>query len=202
MPDNPGEDSPDDVDRSTPRLEWEIPETAAVAVLVAVGLLMVGGLVAGIVASMPSYGGTPDRITASNAIGFGATWAGTVLAIALLGLVGLSWWQAEAWSAASEPDDERDRGAEAAGHMRRAHRISQWSQVALLLICAGAVALVVSSALLSTGGVGTNSVDWARVVVEAANLLAVVVVTGAGIWIGRKIDVVPDVPDRGSRLPG
>ena len=196
MPDTPAADSPDDIDQSAERIAWEVPETAAVAVLVAVGVLMAGGLVAGIVASMPSYGGgTPSRIAASTAISFGAAWAGPLLAIALLGVVGLCWWQAEAWSAASEPDDERVRVVEAAGHMRRAHRISQWSQVELFLICAGAVALVVSSALLSTGGVSANSVNWARIIVEVANLLAVLAVTGVGAWIGRKVNMDQESSD-------
>ena len=188
MPDTPAADSTDDIDSSAERLAWEVPETAAVAILVASGVLMVGGLVAGIVASSPSYeGGTPLRIAASTAISFGATWAGPLLAVTLLGVVGLCWWQAEAWGAASELDDDRDQVVEAAGHMRRAHRISQWTRVELLLICAGAVALVVSSALMSTGGLGTNAVNWARIIVEVANLLAVLVVTGVGVWIGRKV---------------
>jgi len=196
VPDAPAADSPDDIPKSEERLAWEVPETAAVAVLVAVGVLMAGGLVAGIVASMPSYGGgTPSRIAASTAISFGATWAGPLLAITLLGVVGLCWWQAEAWSAVSEPDDERDRMVEAAGHMRRAHRISQWTQGALLLVCAGAAALVVSSALLSTGGVGANSVSWAPVIVEVANLLAVLAVAGVGAWIGRKVNMDQESPD-------
>jgi hypothetical protein len=201
VPDIPDADSPDDIDRSRVRLAWEIPEIAAVAVLMAVGALIVGGLVAGIVASTPTYVGTSARFATGNAISFGAFWAGPPLAIALLGVVGLSWWQLETWRAASEPDDERDQRAEAAGHMRRAHRISQWSQVALLLICAGAVALVVSSTLLSTGGVNSNSADWARVVVEAANLLAIVVVAGAGIWIARKVTMDEEPSDWGSGQP-
>jgi hypothetical protein len=201
VPDIPDADSPDDIDQSRERLAWEIPETAAVAVLVAVGALIVGGFVAGIMASTSTDVGTPARFATGNAIGFGAFWAGPPVAIALLGVVGLSWWQAETWSAASEPDDERDQGAEAAGHMRRAHRISQWSQVALLLICAGAVALVVSSTLLSTGGVNSNSVDWARVVVEAANLLAILVVAGAGIWIARKVALDQEPSNWGSSKP-
>jgi hypothetical protein len=169
---------------------------------VAVGVLVAGGLVAGIVASAPSYGGgTPLRITVSTAISFGATWAGPFLAIALLGLVGLCWWQAEAWGAAIEPDDARDRVAEAAGHIRRAHRISQWTQVALLLVCAGAVAQVVSSALLSTGGVAANAVNWARIIVEVANLLAVLAVAGVGAWIGRKVSVDQGYSDGDPRRP-
>jgi hypothetical protein len=182
---------PDDLDGSGQRLAWEVPETAAVAVLVAVGVLMAGGLVAGIVAAgTPSYGGgTSLRIAASTAISFGATWAGPLLAIALLGIAGLCWWQSEAWGALSEPDEESKRTFEAVGHMQRAHRICQWTQIELLLICLGAVALVVSSTLLSTGGLSANAVSWARIIVQTVNLLAVLAVASVGVWIGRKVKV-------------
>jgi hypothetical protein len=180
---------PDDLDGSGQRLAWEVPETAAVAVLVAVGVLMAGGLVAGIVAA-----GTPFRIAASTAISFGATWAGPLLAIALLGIAGLCWWQSEAWGALSEPDEESKRTFEAVGHMQRAHRICQWTQIELLLICLGAVALVVSSTLLSTGGLSANAVSWARIIVQTANLLAVLAVASVGVWIGRKVKVDQESP--------
>jgi len=191
VPDTPVVASPVDIDGSAQRLAWEVPETGAVAVLVAAGLLMAGGLVAGMVAARaPSFGGgTTGRITASTAIGFGATWAGPLLAIALLGIVGLCWWQAEVWGAVSEPDDEGERTVEAVGHMQRAHRICQWTQIELLFVCLGAVALVVSSALLSTGGLSANAVNWARIIVEVANLLAVLAVASVGAWIGRKVNV-------------
>ena len=191
MPDTFAVADPDDVDGSAELLAWEVPETAAVAVLVAVGVLMAGGLVAGVAAAdTPSYGGgTPVRIAASTAISFGASWAGLLVAIALLGVVGTCWWQAESWGAVSDPDDEHERAVEAMGHMHRAHRISQWAQIELLLVCLGAVALVVSSALLSTGGLSANAVSWARIIVEVSNLLAVVVVAGAGTWIGRRVNV-------------
>jgi len=180
----------DDLDEPVERVPWEVPEIATVTVLVATGVLMAGGLAAGIVASTPSYGGgTPLRITASTAISFGATWAGPLLAIVLLGVVGLCWWQADAWCAGSETGEKRDDVNEAAGHVRRAHRISQWTQVELLLVCAGAVALVASSALLSTGGISANAVDWARIIVEVANLVAALAVAGVGVWIGRKVPV-------------
>jgi hypothetical protein len=191
VPDIPAAAFPDDIDGSAQRLAWEVPETAAVAVLAAVGVLMAGGLVAGIVAAgSPSYGGgTPLRIATSTAITFGATWAGPLLAIALLGIVGLCWWQAEAWGVLSEPDEESKRTIEAVGHILRAHRICQWTQIELLVICLGAGALVVSSALLSTGGLSASSVNWALIIVQAANLLAVLAVASVGIWIGRKVKV-------------
>jgi len=187
VPDPSAADFADDVAESDERLAWEVPELAAVAVLVAVGVLMVGGLAAGIVASTTSYGGIPSSgMVAGNAISFGATWAGPLLAIALLGVVGLCWWQVEAWGDAGEPDDAHDRAVEVAGHVRRARQISRWTLAALLLTCVGTAALVVGSVLLSTGGGGTaGPVAWSRTIVEVANLLAVLAVAGVGAWIGR-----------------
>ena len=193
----PADDSSDGMAQSDGRLAWEVPEAAAVAVLVTVGVLMVGGLMAGIAASTTSYGGiTPSGLVVGNAISYGATWAEPLLAIALLGAIGLSWWQIEAWTDASEPDDEPLRLVEVAGHIRRAHRISQWTRAALLLVCAGAATLVVGSIVLSTGGDGgVNSVDWSRTIVEMANLLAVLVVASVGVWIGRRITMDQESSD-------
>ncbi|HZM57724.1 MAG TPA: hypothetical protein VFC03_22150 [Acidimicrobiales bacterium] len=165
-----------------------MPEAAAVAVLVAIGALIVGGVVAGIVASTASDGGLPSsHIVAGNAISFGAQWAGPVFAIVLLGVVGLCWWQSEAWSDASEPDDEQDRELEVAGHVRRARQISYWTQVELALVCPGAIALVIGGLLLTAGGLSGNSLNWARTIDQVVNLLAVLVIAGGGLWIGRRV---------------
>jgi len=86
----PATDSPDGIDETGERLAWEVPEIAAVGILVATAVLIAGGVVAGIVASRTSYGeGPPSRIAATTAISFGATWAGPLLAFVLLGIVGL-----------------------------------------------------------------------------------------------------------------
>jgi len=85
--------------------------------------------------------------------------------------------------------------------MQRAQRISQGTHIALLVNCAGAVALVVSSALLFTGGVGGNPVNWGRTIVEVANLLAVLAVTGVAVWIGRKVNVDQWSPGGAARRP-
>jgi len=184
------EDSSEETLDSERRPAWEVPETAAVMVLVAVGVLAVGGLVAGIVASTTSYGSfSPIHLATGTAIAFGAQWAGPLLAFVLLGVIGLCWWQSAAWADASEPDDEQDRVMEVTGHIRRAGQISRWSQGALLLTCVGAIALVVGSVLQTTGvGGNTDSLEWARNVSQVASLLAVLIVAGAGLWIAGQID--------------
>jgi hypothetical protein len=73
-------------------LAWEVPEIAAIVVLVAFAVLVVGGLVAGIVASTGANGAFPaTRQFTGQAITYGATWAEPLLAIALLAVVALCW---------------------------------------------------------------------------------------------------------------
>jgi len=161
-------------------------------VLVAVGVLALGGLGAGIAAITASDGpfsSSPSQLVTGTAVAFGAQWAGPFLAFVLLGVIGLCWWQSAAWTDASEPDDEQDRVSEVTGHIRRAGQISRWTEGALLLTCVGAIALVVGSVLQTTGeGGNPGSLGWARNISQVASLLAVLVVAGAGTWIARQID--------------
>jgi len=188
--DPPPEDFPDDAFASEARLAWEVPEIAAASVLVAVAALIAGGIVAGIVASTASYGpATPSRLTTGTAISFGSLWAGPLVAVALLAVVGLCWWQSEAWADASEPDDGQDRALQVTGHIRRAIRLSRWALAALPVTLVGAISLVVSSVLQTFGVPGSpGSLNWSRIVLQVAGLLAVVVVSTAGFWIARQID--------------
>ncbi|MHB8264219.1 MAG: hypothetical protein ACYDGY_10850 [Acidimicrobiales bacterium] len=175
---------------SEARLAWEAPEVAAVAVLVAVTVLIVGGLVSGIVASTSTYGPFPaTQLIAGAVITAGAEWADSLVAVVLLGVIGICWWQSEAWADASEPDDEHDRVLQAYGHVRRANRISVLAQGALFLTCAGAIALLVGGVLQTTGqGGNTGSLNWSHCIFQGANLLAVLVVAGAGYWAGRQVN--------------
>jgi len=182
--------SPDDISESEERIAWEVPETAAVAVLAAVALLIVGGLGAGIVASTASYGGfTPSGIVLGTAITLGAQWAGPLIAFVLLAVMGMCWWQSEAWADASEPDDEHGRIVEVAGHVRRANQIGRWTLAALVLTCIGAIAVLVGTVVQTTGAGGNaNTLNWSRYVIQGASLLAVVVIAGAGAWLARQIN--------------
>lgn len=190
MTDAPTEDSADDSPSAELHLAWEVPEIAAVAALAAVAVLMLGGLLAGIVASTASYTGlTPSGIVPGTAITLGAQWAGPLIAIVLLGVIGVCWWQSESWAEAGEPDDEHDRSMEMAGHIRRANQLSSWTQAALLLTCMGAIALVVGT-VVQTSGSGGNSttLNWSRYIFQGASLLAVFVIAGAGVWVARQIN--------------
>jgi hypothetical protein len=157
---------------------------AAVAVLTAVAILVAGGLIAGIVASTASSGQFgSSRTMAGLAITWGSQWAVPLLAAVLLGVIGLCWWQVEAWNEATSDDPERR--SDASGHIRRMSQIIRWTQAALALTVVGAIAALAGNILDS--GLVNNPLNWARYVYLGASLVAVVVIAGAGVWVGRLV---------------
>jgi len=80
------------------RVPWEGPEAAAAAVLVGVTLLAAGGLGTGI-ARVEAFGTPfPGLLVVWEAVQFGAQWAGALTAVALLGVLGVCWWQHRGWT--------------------------------------------------------------------------------------------------------
>lgn len=153
------------------------------AVLLATLLMVMGGLASGI-----AYG--VSALTASTAVQFGAQWAGPVLAMILLGLVGLAWWQYEGWADADSDDEAGE--SEGIVHMQRMRRVAFLAEIGLMLTVAGT-----GSAL---GGIVASDIDlpfgapsftWSRVFLSAAFFLAVTVLAGAGLLIGRKLRLEP-----------
>jgi hypothetical protein len=168
----------------SPRLEWEVPEIAATVVLLAFGALAIGGLVAGVVASAgQSVAFQASSLGTGEAINFGAAWAEPLLAVALLGVVGLSWWQTEAWSAAGEGADHDNDDSEALGHIRRARRIGLAAEVALIVTVAGSVADLVGIVMEIPGN---GALNWARYIITGASLIGVLAVAAGGWIIGQK----------------
>jgi hypothetical protein len=164
-------------------LSWEVPEIAAVVVLVAFGALTVGGLVAGIIFSTSTDGGFPaTRQITGEAITFGAAWAGPLLAIALLGVVGLSWWLIETWGEAGDEEPRQFDDLEVQGRMWRAWRIGMAAQIALILTVGGSIAALVGTVMGSLGGGPQN---WSRFVIEGASVIGVLVLAVGGWKIGR-----------------
>jgi hypothetical protein len=159
-------------------LAWEVPEIAGVAILVAFLVIVVGGLATGVDVSTTQQAPYIDPMQSIwNAIQFGASWAEPLLAIVLLGVVGLCWWQVEAWS------EEFEASAEdftALGHMHRARQISHWALGGLIVTATGAIAGL-------TALIGFNipthpgQVAWSRVIGAGADTMATVVVLVAGI---------------------
>ncbi len=169
-------------DEAQPLFGWEIPEIAAMTVLVAFAVLVVGGLVAGIIASTEASGpfiGT--RHVTGAALTYGATWAGPLLAIALLGVVGVGCWQIEVWKQTEEEESLEHDDCEVRGHIGRACRIGVAAQVALILTLVGSIAALIGKVMFS---LGTGAQDWVRYVISGASVIAVFAITAGGWRIG------------------
>lgn len=176
----------DDDDAREPRVEWEVPEVAALVILVAVGLLVLGGLATGIAAAAgapEAFGPGAGAATAGSSIQLGAVWAGPLLAIVLLGVLGVCWWQVDAWSGALSETDP----AQVAGHVRRGQQIALWVNGALVLTLAGSIALFAGLLLTNSRPGNLPSPIWSRDIYEAASVLAVAVIVSGGIWAGTRL---------------
>jgi len=165
------------------RLAFEVPEAAAVAILVAFFAIVVGGLAAGIIASTAPQVPLDQLQNAWNAITFGASWAEPLLAVALLGAVGLCWWQTQGWSEVLEADTETgDEVLEAVGHLRRARQIALWGLGGLVVTEIGAVVGFVAIVALNVSA-HSGRLVWARVIGSGADLVAVVVISAGGFVV-------------------
>jgi hypothetical protein len=172
-------DSPRSTDESLRVVAWEVPEIAAVVVLVAFFALVVGGLAAGIILSTEVGGPAPRQFT-GEAIVFGASWAEPLLAVALLGVVCVGWWQTEAWINEAEGDHYDDA---VSVHVERARRIGAGAQVALVLTVFASIAGLIGEVLMN---VGTNAGSWSRYMIAGAGLAGVLALAAGGLWIGRR----------------
>jgi hypothetical protein len=154
------------------------------AVLIAFALVVAGGLVAAVIVASTSANGAfaPARLATGDALIDGTTWAGPLLAFALLGVVGVSWWQINRWIDLNREDPPTHHDYEVRGHLERGYRIGLAAQLALALTAVGSAAALTGTVLFSFGG-GAQS--WVRYVVSGANLIAVAVVAVAGWKIGR-----------------
>jgi hypothetical protein len=106
----------------------------------------------------------------------------------VLGVLGLCWWQVDAWLEVTEtPGTDSDDELEARGHLHRAHLIARWATLTLVVTAAGSIAGFAAE-------VGTNAGQrfWTIDIYGGASLLAVLVLLGAAIPINRKIQH-PDV---------
>lgn len=183
-----------DDDAREPPVDWEVPEIAAIAILVAVGLLVLGGLATGIAASAgapAAFGPGAEAVATGSAIQVGAVWAEPMLAIVLLGVLGVCWWHVDAWSGAVSDADR----AEAAGHILRGRKIARWVSVALVLTLAGSVALFAGLLLTNSHSGNVPSLIWSRDIYEAASVLAVATIVLGGMWattrLGPRFDGEP-----------
>lgn len=173
---------------------WEAPEIAAAAILVAFVSVVIGSLATAIDVSLSTQEAIIEPTTNIwNAIQFGTTWAEPLLAIILLGVVGLCWWQVEAWS--EEIGAEAEGGPQALGHIRRARRISCWALGGLIITTVGAVAGIIALIGFNVSA-HPGQVSWSRVFGAGAGVIADVVVAVAGVLMLKQL-MLPGPGDDG-----
>lgn len=179
---------------STPQADWEVPEIAAVVILTAVGILILGGLATGIAAAVGSPGafgpGAGDVLKGAS-IQAGAEWAEPLLAIVLLGVLGLCWWHVSAWSDMSD-----HAPSQVVSHIRRGRQIARWVNGTLLLTLAGSIALLAGEVLTYSQS-HQSSLIWSHYIYEGASVLAVAAITAGGLWASTRLRAEPDVGANG-----
>jgi hypothetical protein len=184
----------DEEDDAPPRSPWELPEIVAVAVLVAFALLVVGGLVTGILAGTAQNGPSPGNQLIGLSLQYGTEWAEPLLAVVLLAVLGLCWWQFQTWADVTETTSDDEQAFDAQGHIHRARQITIWTQAALGLTALGSVALFAGGVLSATG---YSQVAWSHDFYEGASALAVIVLAGVGLFVGKRLgqQYAPVSPD-------
>ena len=156
---------------------------AGVAILVSLALLATGGLATGIARIITTenvFPGSDIQVT-WNSITFATQWASPVVAVLLLTVIGLCWWQLQAWSELIESPDPDDDPSDALRHIRRAHLMARWTLVGVALTALGAVALFVSQVATYAG---LTDGDCTLEISSAANMLAVFALLAAALWAG------------------
>ena len=184
MTDSPAlEDVPTEEAGPGPRLAWEVPEIAGAAILVSIALLIVGGLATGIARAVSTSGAWPGpgNQQAWAAIQFGAQWASPVVAVFLLGVLGLCWWQKQGWREVVEGSDGDEELSEAGAHLRRAQRMVVWTRVVLALTALGSIAFFAAELGVNEGSDGTFDIY------PGASTVAVVALFAGAVWIDRKL---------------
>ena len=161
------------------RLAFEVPEVAAGAILVAFFAIVIGGLATGVIASTAPQAPLDPLQNAWNAVQFGTTWAEPLLAVALLGVIGLCWWQTQGWSEVLDTQSDDDQLSEAVGHLRRARQIALWGLGSLAVIDIGAVVGLVALIAFNVSS-HSDRLVWARVIGNGADLMAVLVISAGG----------------------
>lgn len=181
-----GDDRWSEEDLTTSRLAWEVPEVVGVVVLVAVGVIMIGGLVSGVARALTeSSSNFPPGLSSQetwNAIQFGSEWAGPVVTLIVLGVLGLCWWQVQGWLEVLEAPTADDDLSEASGHLRRDRHIAYMAMVEVIV---SAVASL--SALVAAVGSNTGESLWVQDISASASLVAVVLLLGVAGFLARRL---------------
>jgi hypothetical protein len=122
------------------------------------------------------------------AVSSGAGWASPVVAVLLLAVLGLCWWQLQAWSELVEEPDPDDDLSDALRHIGRAHLIARWALVGVALTAGGAVALLVAQLATSAG---LPDGDWTVTIAAVASFLAALALLAGALWAARHLGRLP-----------
>jgi hypothetical protein len=156
-----------------------------VAVLVAFFLLVVGGLVTAIVTgTAPNEPPAPGNQFLGTSIQYGTEWAEPLLAVVLLAVLGLCWWQFQTWADVTETTGDDEQAFDAQGRIHRARQITIWTQAALGLTALGSLAFFAGGVLSTTG---LSRVVWSHDFYGGASALAVIVLAGVGLFVGKRL---------------
>jgi hypothetical protein len=135
-----------DAPRSSPtRTDWEIQEVVATALLIAVALVAVGAVAAGIDANAEGSF-QPTRDAVAQALLQSTLWASVTTVFLLVAALGLVWWQVDGWSEALEGTGA-DGVEEARLHLRRNRALAKWAGVSLAVTSLAAIGTLVAVGL-------------------------------------------------------
>lgn len=147
--------------------EWELPEVLAAVIMVALVIVSLTALVAGIVvAASTSTSGLSSAEAVGEAMQSATGWANPAYAFVLVAGVALVWWQARIWSGeidlavATDAEDADPDVADspvlvaAFDHLLRAKSLATWALPLLLVVLTASAASVVASFLVFRGNLG------------------------------------------------
>ncbi len=97
--------------------------------------------------------------------------------------MGVCWWNLREWELEADETESAEDTAESDGHLRRGCGIVTATELALVVIGAGAIAAFIGTLLEIQSGVVVWSVDF----VAGAGTLAVLVVATTGVLLGRRL---------------
>ena len=177
------------------RLPWETAEIVGGGLLGAASTIAVLSVVSGI--SYAFTNATQPTSPFGNAVQVGPTiaevtqrstlWATPVVALLVIGAIGIAWWQVESWSSFVAEDEEAtdDEMTSAFRHLLRAKVLVTSALAAAAVVAAAVVALVVSTIVVFLGGPGNIVVsEDLSVIGQGLGTLAVV---GIGTFAGTRL---------------
>jgi hypothetical protein len=177
----------DDPDQEPVRLRvpWVWQEVLSAAALGSLGLIVLGGLAAGIATSTQSGFPVSPLNIGWTAVQSGTSWANPYFAIFLLAILGTTWWMRREWLDGREDDEEE----EVSRHLDRSRGLQVGAQVGLLIVALAAILGFVAILEENLNAGGTQSaLDTSTEIgfgVDAAAVLLLVVV---GLWVSRRLD--------------